>query len=278
MKKKTWYQVVLSLLVVGLVFVAAGCSNSSSQTNAVKKIQNKGTLVVGTSADFAPFEFPIVQNGQKKIVGFDIMLAKKIANNLGVKLKIENVEFSSLISELKNKKVDLILSGLSITPQRKKSIDFSTPYYTTKNVLLVKKADKNKYTSLKQLAKKSIGVQQGSTQQSIATAKLKSSNLVVESVVTSLTTELKNGKLDGVLVESGVADGYVSKYPDQYAIAPVKMPIEKESQSYSAGIAKGNQALVKRVNKVIKQLKKNGTDKQMLKQAQQLQSKYSKSK
>lgn len=277
MKKKTWYQVVLSLLVVGLVFVAAGCS-SSSKTNAVKKIQNKGTLTVGTSADFAPFEFPIVQNGQKKIVGFDIMLAKKIANNLGVKLKIENVEFSSLISELKNKKVDIILSGLSITPQRKKSIDFSTPYYTTKNVLLVKKADKNKYTSLKQLAKKSIGVQQGSTQQSIANAKLKSSNLVVESVVTSLATELKDGKLDGVLVEGGVADGYVSKYPDQYAIAPVKMPIEKESQSYSAGIAKGNQALVKRVNKVIKQLKKNGTDKQMLKQAQHLQSKYSKSK
>ncbi|WP_281165230.1 transporter substrate-binding domain-containing protein [Liquorilactobacillus sicerae] len=276
MKRKSWYQVILSLLVVSLVFLVAGCSSSSSKTNGVKKIQNRGTLIVGTSADFAPFEFPIVQNGQKKIVGYDILLAKKIAKNLGVKLKIENVEFSSLISELKDQKIDMILSGLSVTKQRKKSISFSEPYYTTKNVLLVRKADKNKYSSISQLAKKSIGVQQGSTQQTVANKKLKKSNLVVESVVTSLATELKDNKLDGVLVESGVAEGYVSKYPDQYAIASVKMPIEKESQSYSAGIAKNNQVLVKRVNKVISKLKQNGTNKKMLNQAKQLQQKYSK--
>ncbi|KRM06069.1 MAG: transporter substrate-binding domain-containing protein [Liquorilactobacillus ghanensis] len=276
MKRKSWYKVVLSLLVVGLIFLAAGCSNSSSKTNEVKKIQNRGTLVIGTSADFAPFEFPVVQNGQKKIIGYDILLAQKIAKNLGVKLKIENVEFSSLISELKDKKVDMIISGLSVTKQRKKSISFSEPYYTTKNVLLVRKADKNKYDSLNQLAKKNIGVQQGSTQQAVAKKKLKKSNLVVESVVTSLATELKGNKLDGVLVEGGVAEGYVSKYPDQYAIASVKMPIEKESQSYSVGIDKSNQALVKRVNTVISKLKKDGTDKKMFDQAKQLQQKYNK--
>lgn len=276
MKRKSWYKVVLSLLVVGLIFLAAGCSNSSSKTNEVKKIQNRGTLVIGTSADFAPFEFPVVQNGQKKIIGYDILLAQKIAKNLGVKLKIENVEFSSLISELKDKKVDMIISGLSVTKQRKKSISFSEPYYTTKNILLVRKADKNKYDSLNQLAKKNIGVQQGSTQQAVAKKKLKKSNLVVESVVTSLATELKGNKLDGVLVEGGVAEGYVSKYPDQYAIASVKMPIEKESQSYSVGIDKSNQALVKRVNTVISKLKKDGTDKKMFDQAKQLQQKYNK--
>lgn len=276
MKRKSWYKVVLSLLVVGLIFLAAGCSNSSSKANEVKKIQNRGTLVIGTSADFAPFEFPVVQNGQKKIIGYDILLAQKIAKNLGVKLKIENVEFSSLISELKDKKVDMIISGLSVTKQRKKSISFSEPYYTTKNVLLVRKADKNKYDSLNQLAKKNIGVQQGSTQQAVAKKKLKKSNLVVESVVTSLATELKGNKLDGVLVEGGVAEGYVSKYPDQYAIASVKMPIEKESQSYSVGIDKSNQALVKRVNTVISKLKKDGTDKKMFDQAKQLQQKYNK--
>ncbi|MFT9273849.1 MAG: transporter substrate-binding domain-containing protein [Liquorilactobacillus nagelii] len=276
MKKKSWYKVVLSLLIVGLIFLAAGCSNSSSKANEVKKIQNRGTLVIGTSADFAPFEFPVVQNGQKKIIGYDILLAQKIAKNLGVKLKIENVEFSSLISELKDKKVDMIISGLSVTKQRKKSISFSEPYYTTKNVLLVRKADKNKYNSLNQLAKKNIGVQQGSTQQAVAKKKLKKSNLVVESVVTSLATELKGNKLDGVLVEGGVAEGYVSKYPDQYAIASVKMPIEKESQSYSVGIDKSNQALVKRVNTVISKLKKDGTDKKMFDQAKQLQQKYNK--
>lgn len=86
---------------IALGLVLAGCSSSSSSDNSVKKIQDKGTLVVGTSADYAPFEFPIVKNGKKQIVGYDMMIAQKIADNLGVKLKIENTEFPSLISELK---------------------------------------------------------------------------------------------------------------------------------------------------------------------------------
>lgn len=99
--KKGWKK---ALAIVGTSLIAslvlAGCS-SSSKDNSVKKIQNKKTITVGTSADYAPFEFPIVKNGQKKIVGYDMLIAKEIADNLGVKLKIENTEFPSLISELK---------------------------------------------------------------------------------------------------------------------------------------------------------------------------------
>lgn len=129
--------VIGATLALGLVL--AGCSNSSSSDNSVKKIQDKGTLVVGTSADYAPFEFPIVKNGKKQIVGYDMLIAQKIAKDLNVKLKIENTEFSSLISELKSNKIDLILAGMVSTDQRKKAVAFSKSYYEVENVLLVQK-------------------------------------------------------------------------------------------------------------------------------------------
>ncbi|AUJ31021.1 glutamate ABC transporter substrate-binding protein [Liquorilactobacillus satsumensis] len=274
MQPKKNYKIIWGLLVISLLFVTAGCAQKNSQANAVKKIQAKGTLVIGTSADFAPFEFPIVKDGKKQIVGYDIMLAQKIADDLDVKLKVENVEFSSLISEVKNKKVDLVLAGLSATKQRKQSISFSIPYYTSHNVLLIRKGDQSKYQSLQELKQKNIGVQQGSTQETYAQKQLKGSQLVVESLVTSLATELKEGKIDGIVVGDKVAANYVAKFPEQYAVASIKLPTAASKQTYSVGIAKGNHALVKRVNRVIKKLQKNGTDEKLFNRAKQLQEKY----
>lgn len=129
--KKVYKTLVLVVSLLSLLILASSCSSSksTSKDNSVKKIQSKGTLVVGTSADFAPFEFPIVKNGQKQIVGYDMMIAKKIAKKLHVKLKIQNEEFSSLITDLRGNKIDLIIAGLSVTKKREKYISFSKPYY-----------------------------------------------------------------------------------------------------------------------------------------------------
>ncbi|WP_314319169.1 transporter substrate-binding domain-containing protein [Paucilactobacillus nenjiangensis] len=105
----------------------------------MKKIQDKGTLVVGTEAEFAPFEFPIIKNGQKVITGYDMYIAKAIADDMGVKLKIVNTTFSSLIPDLKENKIDLVLAGMTATPERRKSVAFSNGYYKVENGLLVQK-------------------------------------------------------------------------------------------------------------------------------------------
>src|SRR5699024_1470275 len=87
-------QGLLSLLVV---ISLAACGKSQGD-DSVKRIQDKGTITMGTSADAPPFEYISVQNGKKKIVGFDVLLANKIADELGVKLKIENVSFPALVT------------------------------------------------------------------------------------------------------------------------------------------------------------------------------------
>lgn len=263
---------VLVLLSSILMFggVLAGCSSNKAD-NSVKTIQNKKTLVVGTAADYAPFEFPIVQNGQKKIVGYDLLLSKKIADNLGVKLKIVNTEFPSLISELQDKKIDLILAGMVSTPQRKKAVAFSKSYYTVKNVLLVNKKNQARYNTVASLKGHSVGAQQSTTQETITKSQLADVNPVVESNLTSLTTELKQGKLAGVVVENAIADNYVKSYPHDYAIAKVKLTTPKSFRYINIAARKNDKALVKRVNTEITKLQKNGQLKELFKQAQALQ-------
>lgn len=261
-----------TVMALGLVF--AGCSNKNAD-NSVKKIQDKKTLVVGTSADYAPFEFPIMQNGKKKIVGYDMMIAQKIADDLGVKLKIENTEFPSLISELKNNKIDLIMAGMVSTNERKKAVAFSKSYYTVENVLLVQKKDADKFNSVSDVKGKQIGAQQTTTQESIAKSQLKGSNVVTEGVLTGLTTELSQGKLSGVVVENEIANNYIRQYPDKYAIAKVKLTTPKDQRSVNIAARKSDKALLKRVNKQITKLKKSGELDKMFKKAEDLQAKNS---
>ncbi|MFT9410923.1 transporter substrate-binding domain-containing protein [Liquorilactobacillus hordei] len=276
MKKKFKKGLGIIGAIIALGLILAGCSSSTSSDNSVKKIQDKGTLVVGTSADYAPFEFPIVKNGKKQIVGYDMMLAQKIADNLGVKLKIENTEFPSLISELKSNKVDLVLAGMVSTNERKKVVAFSKSYYTVKNVLLVQKKDANSFNTVTSVKGKQIGAQQTTTQETIAKNQLKGSNVVTEGVLTGLTTELLQGKLDGVVVENEIADNYLKQFPGKYAIAKVTLNTPKEQRSVNVAARKNDKELVKRVNKVITKLQKNGEMTKMFKQAQELQSKYGK--
>lgn len=266
-------KVLSGLVMLGLTVGLVGCGakQKSSQDDSVSKIKQQKVLTVGTSADFAPFEFPIVKNGKKEIVGFDIMLAQKIAAQLGVKLKVVNIEFPSLISELNNNKTDLVISGLSKTKKRQKAVLFSKPYYKVENVLLVKKGQENKYQTLSDLNGKQLGAQQASTQEDLVKKQLPKANLVSEAVLTSLTTELANGQLDGVVMESATANNYVKQFPNKYALAKVSLTDQKEVEAYSVAAKKGDQKLIKVVNKVIDQIKKDGQDGEMLSKAQALQ-------
>lgn len=272
--KKGWKKGLAFLgAAAALMVVLAGCS-SGKKDNSVKKIQDKKTIVVGTSADYAPFEFPIVKNGQKQVVGYDMLIAQKIADNLGVKLKIENTEFPSLISELKNNKIDMILAGMVSTNQRKKAVAFSKSYYTVKNVLLVQKKDADKYNTVASVKGQQIGAQQTTTQEQIAKNQLKGSNVVTEGVLTGLTTELSQGKLAGVVVENEIADNYLREFPNKYAVAKVKLTTPKDQRSVNVAVRKSDKALLKRINKVITKLQKDGEMTKLFKQAQDLQAKY----
>lgn len=274
--KKSKLGLLLALALVMLVTLAACGSTKSSQDNSLQKIKAKKAIVLGTSADAAPFEFPIMQNGAKKIVGYDVMVAKKIAKSIGVKLEIENIAFPSLISELQDKRVDFILAGMVANKQRKKVVAFSKPYHYAKFTVLLRKGEEKKFSSLSSFKGAAIGAQQSSVPQKLAQQQLKGANLVVESSLNTLTTELLNGKLDGIAIGKDSADMYVKKFPDKYAISKVRLKASTDVSAVSVAVRKSDKTLLKKINQEITRLDKNGQLTKMYQQAQDLQMKYGK--
>ena len=119
------------LLAAVMTLSMAACTKEEGQSNdgGSKGSEEKDQLVLGTSADFAPYEFHKMVNGKDTILGFDVALAKKIAEEMDKELVIKDMDFNSLLNELNNGTVDFVAAGLSPDEERKKQVDFSDPYY-----------------------------------------------------------------------------------------------------------------------------------------------------
>ncbi|MGB7366206.1 transporter substrate-binding domain-containing protein, partial [Carnobacterium jeotgali] len=176
MIKKSLYLVVLSLIAVFSFFIPV--ETVFAADTALEDIQEKGTLVIGTSADFPPYEFHSTVNGKDTIVGMDISIAQKIAEDLGVELKIEDIGFDSLLPALESEKVDMVISGMSPTEERKQSVDFSEVYYTGGQNIVVREADKEIYKSTADLKGLKVGVQTGSLQETLAQEQMPDSEIL----------------------------------------------------------------------------------------------------
>lgn len=270
--KKTTIKKLLAVVSVAFLgsLILTGCGKSSSD-QSLKQIQDKKELVLGTSADYPPFEFTTMKDGKKQIVGYDILIAQQIAKDMGVKLKVVNTAFPSLISELQDKKVDIVMAGMVSTDQRKKAVDFTKSYYKNSNVLLVKKGEAAKYNTVASLKGKAVGAQQSTTQEKIGKKQLAAANLVTEANFTNLTNEVKTGTLSGVIAEKVVADNVIKSNPGQYEIAQVKLKTPASDAPVSIAVRKNSPALKKQLNKSITKLQKNGDLDKFMQKAQDLQ-------
>ena len=140
-----------------------GAATNSSQTtdDSLQKVKDKGTLVVGLSADYPPYEFTAKVDGKTKYVGIDIDLAKQFAKDMGVKLVIKNMNFDSLLVALETHKVDAVISGMNPTTERQKSVDFSNIYYTGGKYIVINRKDKTKYTTKDSFSGQTVGHKMG---------------------------------------------------------------------------------------------------------------------
>lgn len=266
--KKT---LLLALTVfIGLSSFLAGCG--AKKDNSVQSIKNKKELVVGTSADFAPYDFTIVKHGKQKIVGYDILLAHEIAKEIGVrKVKVVNMAFPSLINELQDKKIDIVMAGMAYTKQRAKVVSFSKVYHSGGQVLLVSPKNKNKYSGISALKGTTLGAQQSSEQETIG-KKLKGVKLVTESSNNTLFQELQNGSVDGVITGDDTAEAYAREHPDKYAVANnIKFKYNAKTAGTRVAVRKDDKALLKKVNATITKDQKNGTLTKLYKKAQDIQ-------
>lgn len=241
--------------VMAMSLAACGSGNSTAEKDKLDQIKENKTFVVGLSADYAPYEFHAMVDGKDTVVGFDVELAKEIAKDMGVELKIQEMEFDALLSALKADQIDAIISGMNPDEERKKEIDFSDIYYEAQHGVLVKEENKDKFTKVEDLAGKNIGAQLGSTQQKIAEEQANAGNLQLLSNVNNLVLELKTGKIDALITEEPVAKMAMKNNPE-VVLSDIKFP--SEGGGNAVGIKKGSTKLVEQINSTIKRLQESG--------------------
>ncbi|HDC3817270.1 TPA: ABC transporter permease subunit [Staphylococcus aureus] len=247
------------ILVLGLLISSAmvyiNPTAHAEQDQTWEKIKERGELRVGLSADYAPMEFEHTVNGKTEYAGVDIDLAKKIAKDNNLKLKIVNMSFDSLLGALKTGKIDIIISGMTSTPERKKQVDFSDSYMMTKNIMLVKKDKVNEYKDIKDFNNKKVGAQKGTEQEKIAQTEIENASITSLTRLPDVILALKSGKVEGAVVEKPVAEAYLKQNP-KLGISNVKF--NEEEKDTVIAVPKDSPKLLSQINKTIKEVKDKG--------------------
>lgn len=263
MLKKNLKKLIAMSLVVGSMLTFAACgskntaattANGNSQSQAMERIKKNGKLVLGTSADYPPYEFHKSINGKDEIVGFDVEIAKEIAKDLGVKLEVKDMKFDGLLAALDQGNVDLVVAGMNPTEERKKNVDFSNVYYTAVQTMIVRAEDKDKIKTPDDLKGKKVGVQKGAIQEKIAKEQVSGAQAVALGKISDLVLALKNNRVDAVIVELPVATANVDANKDLF-LTNIKLKTDVEGSA--AAVKKGSGDLVKSINGTLDRLNKD---------------------
>lgn len=212
------------------------------------KLVKEGTLTMATNAYFPPYEY---YDG-KDIIGIDADIAKAIADKMGLELKIEDMEFDSIITAVSTGKADLGLAGMTVTPDRQKNVDFSDSYATGIQSVIVK--EDSTITKIDDLQGKKIGVQLSTTGDIYATDDFGKDSVVQYNKGNDAVMALTQGQVDAVIIDNEPAKSYVE------ANKGLKiLDTEYATENYAACISKDNAGLTKAVNKALAELKDDGT-------------------
>lgn len=212
------------------------------------KLATEGTLTMATNAQFPPYEY---YDGDD-VIGIDADIAKAIADKMGLKLKIEDMEFDSIITAVSTGKADLGLAGMTVDPERQKNIDFSDSYATGVQVIIVK--EDSTIAKPDDLKGKKIGVQLATTGDQYATNDYGKDSVVQYNKGSDAVMALTQGQVDAVIIDNEPAKSYVA------ANKGLKiLDTEYVTENYAACIAKDNTGLTKAVNKALAELKADGT-------------------
>ena len=251
---KKFLALMLAMLMALSLVACGGGNNAADDNNANNDDQSgdaKTELVVGVSADYAPFEFMYPdESGEMVYGGIDISVAQYIADELGLTMKVENMGFDYLLTSLDKGDFDIVLSAMEATPDRLENADFSDPYYTDVPPAILVKADKaDQYKTLADFNGKSIGAQTATTKLDMVND-IEGANPVALQSVLDLVNELVYDKVDAILVDGGVAQQYADSNPD-LVIAEASSELG-EAAPYCIAVQKGDpKGLLEGINAAI---------------------------
>ena len=250
--KKSLFAVLLCLAV------AAGMTACGSKGKSASKIglMKEGTLTIGVEIGYPPFEDFEADGVTPK--GYDVDFAKALGKKLGVEVAFINTAWDGIFQGV-GVNYDAVISAVTITEERKQTMDFSVPYIDNYQAVVVRADSAKEIKSFLDLKGMSVAVQKETTSDKlisdyISTGSLNSTLAQNEKVLTCFT-QLDNKEVDAAVVDSTVADGQVGKNPDKYKIVYLD---KKEPEQFGVAVKKGNTALKAAIDKAIEELKAEG--------------------
>lgn len=235
---------LIAILLAALILTLCLFGLAESRLDAIKAA---GKLVVGTSPDYAPYEF---LDAQGKPVGADITFAQYIADAWGVELVVESYNFDALLVAIAAGKVDIALAGMDPKPDRLSSMGFSDIYYNeTNQIILIHKDNADTLKTLEDFAGKKVAAQNGTLQQTLVTEQLPNSQLELITLIPDGIMMLMTGKVEGMALASPVALQYVANYPD---LVVCESKFDYSSMGIAAALPLNEPELTAALNEVVK--------------------------
>ena len=234
MKKK----ILALIMVLAFAFAMTGCGGSGSG----------GTLVMATNATFPPYEYV---DGED-YAGIDVEVAQAIADELGMELEIQDIDFNSIIPAIESGKADVGIAGMTKTPEREKNVNFSESYATGIQSIIVK--GDSDIASPDDLEGVKIGVQESTTGHIYCEDDYGADNVIAYTAGANAIEALKTGKVDAVVIDNQPAKEFVKANEGLKVL-----DTDYVEEEYAIAIAKDNEELLEKVNGVIKQMKEDGS-------------------
>jgi polar amino acid transport system substrate-binding protein len=264
MNKKYLRLITLFLVLTMVVVAAAGCGqkeakepeNESEQNeeqqndDSLERVKKAGKITIGLDDAYPPMAF---RDDDNKLIGYDIDLSSEIGKRLGLEVEWIPSDWSGVILALSSGKFDLLMSGLSMTEERAKQIDFSPAYILQGQVVIVKE-DEDSINTEEDLKGKVVGTQLGSTGEEAAEKVEGLKELKKYSKYTEAFLDLMNDRIEAIVVDEVVGRHYLTKRPNEF-----KVQFSLVDEPVGIGFRKQDKALQEAINKVLKEMTEDGT-------------------
>ena len=225
-------------------------------TTLLEQIKAKGKVVVGTEAQYAPYEF---KDLDANFAGCDMWLAQQIADHMGVELEVVDMSFDGIIPAVKSGQVDLGIAAFTKTPERAEEIDFSDLYEKSAQLLIVKAGNADLYSTKESLAGQKVGAQKGTIQSQLIQTALPDSELFELEKYPALALEVQNGNIAGLVVDQAVGESLIATSNGGLEVSNFAFTSEEAAFGKAVVAAKGSEDLLAEVNTVINQVVNDGS-------------------
>ena len=266
---KNTKKVLVTLLTVVAAFVLVACGTDAGDQDALARIQEDGILNIGTSPDYPPMEFYVLDdNGDRQIAGSDIDLAQAIADEIGVELEITATDFNGVLANVQTGSIDFGISGFTWTQERDEVMQSSIGYLQESELgyqgIMMQESFAGQYNSLEEIEEAGLvlGAQGGSIQHELAQGLTEAENIKLYSTLDVGLAALNEGDIDGMVVQTSSAEPMLVTFPNLTILPKESFDLDPE-RMYSTNViafplGEQYESLIEVANEVIQENIDNG--------------------